>query len=198
MRIVISLLILGLVGCATTDKFGCRKPGFVNRAFNKAPMENYNSCVSENDPAQIQERNAQAKWREAADNALELGTPKSIFDHYYRTPDRKELIDGKTVYWYDGAVPFYIVFKDDKVNSIIQDNETIKDRAESAERRAAERRNRNEAMLGVLSNSLQNQSNQRKMDDMNNRLYQQQQQINTLQNNQGGPVRVINPQTGGY
>lgn len=40
-------------------------------------------------------------------------------------PDRRELRDGEDVLWYDGAEPYYAIFKDGKLTSYYIDRETI-------------------------------------------------------------------------
>jgi len=48
--------------------------------------------------------------------------------------DRREILNGEEVLWFDGAEPYYAVFKNYKLKSFYIDKETIARRAEEARR----------------------------------------------------------------
>jgi hypothetical protein len=64
---------------------------------------------------------------------MAAGTSILEYMKYFGSPDSKELLDGKEVYWYNDAQPFFAVFQNGKLVSYIIDRSTINRREDQRE-----------------------------------------------------------------
>jgi|GEM_PF-3777942 len=173
-------IVILLSSCATTKpdpKYAmCSRPTMQGTIFAKTTQSQaYYDCVKRQkekewaaaedlrkrqiDPNYVENERKQAEaeekarlaWEANAKAASAFGTPKEVYFKYYGQPDEKELVDGNDRYWYDDADrPRFVVFKNDKLNSIIVDRETINRRRDD-ERYAEESRERSRARAEDLA-----------------------------------------------
>ena len=118
----------------------------------------------------------QALWNQGILDSEKFGASKADFDKFHVTPTEKELVDGKDVYWYDCAKPYFVVFKDGKLNSIMLDRETVRYRETNQRMDASAETQRRANMWSAIGSSIQ--QNQLGQIERNTRPVYQPQSIN--------------------
>jgi hypothetical protein len=73
-------------------------------------------------------------WLQMKPIAPAAGMPMKLFIELRGEPDRRELLNGAEVFWYDVSEPYYAVFKNKKLISYYIDKDTIARRNEEFRR----------------------------------------------------------------
>lgn len=140
--LVILNIFCFLTACASTS------PSANNECKEKlfgllGETQSHNDCLQKQ-AQQEKERIHQAKLKinpnyVAEERAARIAAKRpgaSIEQHVkiFGEPTTKEIMNGKDVYWYDGDEPYFVVFNNDKLESLMIDRETIDKREASMER----------------------------------------------------------------
>jgi hypothetical protein len=127
----IALLSIVLVSCAHNPETGCRDGLFVSdkekavcmTEFHKKQLEKNRA---EKAPKLSPEERAEILRKRA--HAKRAGASIDEFIDAYGEPTQEEIMQGKTVYWYNSSKPFYVIFGNEGLETFMIDRETIANR----------------------------------------------------------------------
>jgi hypothetical protein len=126
--------IITLVGALLISHTALAEP-------SQAQIEMLNKVMAEHAEAEANKpKEPENPWMPMAQHFMaepsepRVGMTKLEFTKGRGTPDKKEIIDGKEVWWFDGNEPYYVEFKNNKLVSYYTDKKTIESRAENQKR----------------------------------------------------------------